>query len=344
MKSSAEIVIIGAGPGGLACAKHLAENNRRVLVIERKQVIGPKVCAGGITWSGLLRHVPEDLIEQAFPQQFIYSNLQKIKVSEPEPIVATINRETLGQWMARSAADAGATVETGMTVLEITRDSVIAKNSDGNVQTIGYTHLVGADGSTSMVRRFLGIHTKRMGIGINYQVSGKCKNMEWHLNTKMFGSGYGWIFPHRETISIGAYGDQHNLPAAELKKRLLTWAARRGYDLSHEQPRAALVNYDFQGFSFGSIWLVGDAAGLASGLTGEGIYPAIITGEAVAKKIIDPAYPAVEITAMAKKQLQHQRVIRLAAIHPLLCSLMMEWLVFLLRIKLLDFHALEMAD
>ena len=183
-----------------------------------------------------------------------------------------------------------------------------------------------------------------MGIGINYQIAGTCENMEWHLNTKLFGSGYGWIFPHRETISIGAYGDQHNLPAAELKKRLLSWAARKGHDLSREQARAALINYDFQGFSFDSIWLVGDAAGLASGLTGEGIYPAIITGEAVAKKIIDPAYPAAEITAIAKKQLQHQKVIRLASIHPLLCSLMMEWLVFLLRIKLLDFHALEMAD
>lgn len=344
MKSSAEIVIIGAGPGGLACAKVLAENGCEVLVLERKQVIGPKVCAGGITWSGLLRHLPEDLIEQAFAEQSIFSNLQSIKVTEPEPIVATVNRKVLGQWMARTAADAGAAVETGMTVQEITKERVIVKNTDDKVQKIGYSHLIGADGSTSMVRRFLGIDTKKMGIGLNYQIAGTCENMEWHLNTKMFGSGYSWIFPHRETISIGAYGDQHNLPAAELKKRLLTWAARKGYDLSHEQARAALVNYDFQGFSFGSIWLVGDAAGLASGLTGEGIYPAIITGEAVAKKIIDPAYPAAEITAMAKKQLQHQKVIRLAAIHPLLCSLMMEWLVFLLRIKLLDFHALEMAD
>jgi len=344
MKSSAGIVIIGAGPGGLACAKMLAENDRDVLVLERKQVIGPKVCAGGITWSGLLRHVPEELIEQAFPEQSIFSNLQSVKVTESEPIVATVNRKALGQWMARAAADAGATIETGVTVQEITRDRVVVRDLGGTVQTIGYTHLIGADGSTSMVRRYLGIVTKKMGIGINYQIRGKCTDMEWHLNTKTFGSGYGWIFPHRETISIGAYGDQHNIPAVELKNRLLAWAAQKGYDLSRQQARAALVNYDFQGFCFGSIWLVGDAAGLASGLTGEGIYPAIITGEAVAKKIIDPSYPAVEITGMAKKQLQHQKVIRIAATHPLLCSLLMEWLVFLLRIKLLDFHALEMAD
>ena len=156
-----DVVIIGAGPGGLACAKILAENGREVLVLERKQVIGPKVCAGGLTWNGLLRHVPEDLIEQAFAEQSIFSNLQSIKVAEPEPIVATVNRKMLGQWMARTATDAGAAIETGMTVQEITKKHVIVKNTDDKVQKIGYSHLIGADGSTSMVRRFLGIDTKK---------------------------------------------------------------------------------------------------------------------------------------------------------------------------------------
>ena len=59
---STDILIIGAGPGGLACAKVLAEQGRKVLVLERRQEIGPKVCAGGITWDGLIRLVPEELI------------------------------------------------------------------------------------------------------------------------------------------------------------------------------------------------------------------------------------------------------------------------------------------
>jgi len=344
MRTNPDIVIIGAGPGGLACAKHLAEHGQEVLVLERKTTIGPKVCAGGITWSGLLRHVPEALIERAFPKQHVISNLQRIEVVADKPIVATVNREKLGQWMAQAARNSGATIETGIQVKEINKSYIIACDQHKKLIKIPFKHLVGADGASSMVRRFLGIPTEKMAIGINYQIPGRCKEMEWHLNTRMFGSGYGWIFPHRETISIGAYGDQHNMNAAKLKKQLLAWAAQQGYDLAREQPRAALVNYDFQGFAFQNFWLVGDAAGLASGLTGEGIYPAIVSGEAVARKIIDPVYPADEIKVMAKKQKQHQKVIRIASRHPLLCSLLMEWLVFLLRIKLLDFHALEMAD
>jgi geranylgeranyl reductase len=344
MKTSAEIIIIGAGPGGLACAKKLAENGWDVLVIERKNVIGPKVCAGGITWNGLLCHVPEELLERAFYDQYIFSNLQHIRLREEKPMVATINRKTLGQWMAKAAQQAGATLETGSTVQKITSHSVLVKGVDGNTHDIFYRYLIGADGSTSIVRRFLGIPTNKTGIGINYMIDGQYEKMEWHLNSRLFGSGYGWIFPHRKTLSIGAFSDQQNLSAAVLKKRLLTWAEARGYDLSGKKAAAALVNSDFQGCFFDNKYLIGDAAGLASGLTGEGIYPAIISGEAVAKKIMDPAYPADEISAMEKKQQQHYKVIQLAAKYPLLSSLLMEWLVVLLRIKILDFHTLEMAE
>ena len=41
-------VIVGGGPGGLACATLLARQGKEVLVLERNSAIGPKVCAGGI--------------------------------------------------------------------------------------------------------------------------------------------------------------------------------------------------------------------------------------------------------------------------------------------------------
>ena len=47
-----EVLIVGGGPGGLACATSLARNGVRVVLVERKPVIGPKVCAGGILGMG----------------------------------------------------------------------------------------------------------------------------------------------------------------------------------------------------------------------------------------------------------------------------------------------------
>jgi len=338
-----EILIVGAGPGGLSCARLLAEQGRRVIVLERNREIGAKVCAGGITWDGLIKLVPERLFERSFCEQYVFSNYQRVVVREKNPIIATINRKVLGQWMADQALRADVDILTNMRVTAINGHRVTAQSSSGRKQHFTCTHLVGADGATSVVRRSLGIAVANMGPGINYQLPGSPRRMEWHLNTKAFGYGYGWIFPHKKTVSIGAYGPRNNMSAGRLKKNLITWAKERGYDLRHTPCQSALINYDYRGYEFGSTWLVGDAAGLASGLTGEGIYPAIVSGTTVARKIIDPAYSDAPITAMLKKQQLHHRVINLSAKHPAFCSLLMETLILMLRLKLINFHTLEMA-
>ena len=338
-----DILIIGAGPGGLACAKLLAEHGREVIILERNTKIGAKVCAGGITWDGLIGLVPDDLIERSFCEQYVFSNYQKVVVREKNPIIATINRKTLGNWMAQQAMQAGAEIVTGSRVSAINGRTVTVKTSSGETKTYSCSHLVGADGATSMVRRSLGIPAEQMGPGINYQITGSVKNMEWHLNSRAFGYGYGWIFPHKETVSIGAYGPAGNMSGGRLKENLIKWASAKGYNLQGEQCRAALINYDYRGYSFGSTWLVGDAAGLASGLTGEGIYPAIVSGETVGRKILDPDFTDDAITAMVRKQQQHHKVINLSAKNPAFCSLLMEMLILMLRLKFIDFHTLEMA-
>jgi len=59
---------------------------------------------------------------------------------------------------------------------------------------------------------------------------------------------------------------------------------------------AARINIDYKGFVFGNRFLAGDAAGFASGLTGEGIYQAILSGEEVSKGILnrDYRYPGIK--------------------------------------------------
>jgi len=340
---STDILIVGAGPGGLACARILAEQGRQVLVLERKKTVGAKVCAGGITWDGLINVVPEHLIERSFCDQHIFSRHQKVLVSEKNPIIATVNRSTLGQWMAEQAKKAGADIITGHRVVSITDQHVTVRSLSGEKTDIFFSHLVGADGAHSLVRKWLDIPSKLIGPGINYQIDGAVEKMEWHLNTIYFGYGYGWIFPHKRTVSIGAYSPQGNMPAKQLKNNLISWAAEKGYLLKNESCRSAMINYDYRGYQFKNIWLVGDAAGLASGLTGEGIYPAIVSGETVARRIVDPCQSDKAIYDMVKKQRQHQKVIALASRHPRLCSMFMEILVFMLKCKVIDFHALEMA-
>ena len=336
---------MGAGPGGLACATLLAQHGVRVTVVERKPGAGPKVCAGGITWSGLIRHVPRSLIEREFPVQHIVTPRQQFAVTGSGPIIATVNRQRLGQWMADQAQSAGAIILTACQVVSLGNKQAILQGKNFRRRTITFDHLAGADGSNSLVRRYLGLPAARMGLGLNCMVREQCPRMEWHLHPGFFGSGYGWIFPHQETASIGAYCNARQMPAPVLKQRLLAWASGRGLALEPAAVRAGWINYDYRGIRFANqAWLIGDAAGLASGLTGEGIYPAIVSGQTVARMIIDPAHPGTELQPLIKKHRLHRRVVALAGSNNRLCSLFMEMMAGLLRLKVLDFHALEMAD
>ncbi len=338
-----DILIVGGGPGGLACATQLARHGARVVLVERKPVFGPKVCAGGITWHGLLRHVPHELIERQFPEQVVVTPRQQVVVAEQNPIIATVSRERLGQWMAAQAAAAGVTLLSGTRLAALEPGQAILERGNSRMG-VRYGQLVGADGSCSQVRRYLNLPSFALGIGLNAMVPGHFSRMEWHLDPRLFGSGYGWIFPHATTCSIGAYADSRLFSARTLKEQLFVWAGRQGIALDPGAIRAGLVNFDYRGVCFEHGWLVGDAAGLASGLTGEGIYPALVSGRVVARMILDPAYPGTELATLARKQRRHGRVMRLAGRSPRLCGLLMDLLVLLLRMKIIDFHSLEMAD
>lgn len=332
-----ETIIIGAGPGGLSCALTLARQGKDVLLLEKKQRIGHKVCAGGVTWSGLFNRIPAELIERTFISQYIRSNRQQTVITSSTPMIATVNREKLGRWQSEEAGKAGVRIITGCHVRSITDKMV---TTDQGIYS--YRYLVGADGSSSLVRAYLDLPVKDAGVGINYDVQGFFPRMEWHLNTRLFKNGYAWIFPHSDHASIGAYINRSDLPAKMLHERFLQWTTEHKINLGGSKPRAALINFDYRGWKFGNIFLVGDAAGLASGLTGEGIFPAILSGETVAHAITGKN-PPQGFDDLLKKHRIHRQFLKLAGRNKFICSAIMELMVTGLRLRIIPWNALEMG-
>ncbi len=339
-----DVVIVGAGPGGLACAEITASKGLTTLVLERKQTLGKKVCAGGITWNGLLKKVPKEISEKQFPDQYIFTRHQKTCVSSPTPIIATVNREHLGQQMAHNARTAGAEIRLGCQVISINNDSIsYLDKSIKKSKQVTFSYLVGADGSSSFVRRHLGLPSVDIGVGINFQLPVDYQEMQWHLDSSLFGSGYAWIFPHKETVSVGAYADSRVMKAKVLKKNLISWGEKFGFQLSLYKGQAEFINFDYRGYRFNNVFLIGDAAGLASGLTGEGIYPAIISGEAVAALIAKPGFNPLELERLIKNHGRHRIMVSIAGKNAFLSTVLAELATFCLKKKLIDFSAVEMA-
>jgi len=128
-------------------------------------------------------------------------------------------------------------------------------------------------------------------------------------------AGYGWVFPKREHLSCGILTTERGVGG--LREGLERYLARVGLpspsaDELHGYvipvvPRRA-------GFVRGRVLLVGDAAGLADPLTGEGISIGIWSGDLAAKALArrEPD-PAAYVRALRRELLSELRIARALA-------------------------------
>lgn len=312
-----DVVIIGAGPSGLACALTLAPSNLSVLVLDQKEKVGPKVCAGGLTRKDLNHlNLPEALLDFHFQAMTIHTPLLSTEATDEYDLICTIDRERFAAWqLAQLSGSPRVEVRQGCQVTAITPESVTLQ--DGSV--IRYRHLVGADGSFSAVRRYLGLKTEDTAVAIQYIIpTDRYRKLEFFLDSKLFHTWYAWIFPHQDYVSIGCMCDPRYLSAKKLQQNFQLWLQEKNIDIGAGKFQGYAINYDYRGYKFGNVFLAGDAAGLASGLTGEGIYQAVVSGEEVGKTILDENHASTAIADLLEtKRLQNKAMHAVIKMGPL---------------------------
>ncbi|MBU0546865.1 NAD(P)/FAD-dependent oxidoreductase [Patescibacteria group bacterium] len=291
-----DVIIIGAGPSGLSAAKILGEGGKKVLLLEKNPKIGPKICAGGLTFKDFEFEIPTSLTERSFHSMKIhcFNKILEVK-NKKRALVTTINREGLGQWMAGEIKK-NVEIRLNSEVIEIGDNSIILKDN----QEIGFDYLIGADGSLSLVRKHLNLPTKKIFVAIQYVVPEIFPELEVFFDKSLFGSGYAWIFPYSNHTSIGCGADLKFKEPTSLFTNFQHWLKEKKMDFDQAELQSFPINFDYQGFNFGNKFLTGDAGGFASGLTGEGIYFAIASGQEIAKKILDSSYKLSDLKKILK--------------------------------------------
>jgi geranylgeranyl reductase family protein len=294
LKQSQDVIVVGAGPAGATLAYELAKSGVEVLLLEKEKLPRYKCCAGGVTskTAGLLDFDISEVVENAiYEVSFTFDLGNPYLGQDSQPLMYTVMRDIFDDFLVKKAQRLGAALIDGQKVTQIKVDGDWVQISTAD-NIFRSRLVVGADGAHSVVARELG-----MGRSMEYaagtaseivvpeEVLSKWKS-RIEVDLGCSPGGYGWVFPRRKHLSIGI-----GCPASKARQldhyhqRFLNslnignyTIARSGSHLIPTCTEGRLVWRD-------KALLLGDAAGLADPLTGEGIYNAILSAQLAAPVI-----------------------------------------------------------
>jgi len=294
-----KIGIIGAGPAGSFCAYKLAKAGFEVLLFDHKAV-WDKPCGGGLTapvWEQFPELMP--LQEFCYPNEnarLITSTGHKVEIKLANPLYV-ISRKQMAQFLLDTAVSAGAKF-IPKRILKLARKNSGFELEDTDSVKIQVDFLIAADGVNSLVRKTF---CPRWRIDDYYFTLSLLapRTMNPVLTVQFFHGlyGYAWIFPGKETLSIGigVRMRTHKLDKIySFLEQTLDQTPDTG--ISKEKLRSDARGFLIPALGFSSLraqkvigdnWaLIGDASGSANSVTGEGLYYAFKTAHLLAQALI----------------------------------------------------------
>lgn len=153
-----EVVIVGAGPGGLKAAQVLAENRKNVLVLEKlpEEKLGEKICHGMLPPHTMtILNIPKELTDVLLNGAVVYfADKSYESVDFKPPLCQMWLRKNFGKWLIQETRKIGVEIRSNSRVVALSKDKNYVELENGD--KIGYNFLIGADGSKSIIRRTLG--------------------------------------------------------------------------------------------------------------------------------------------------------------------------------------------
>ncbi len=284
-----DAIVVGAGPAGCAAAYDLAAAGREVLLLDKADFPRQKACAGGLTLktAQALRYSVEPVVRQKISLMRLERDGSHSTVLSRRSAYSFMTvRQELDDYCFRQTRDAGAQFQRIRALETIAEDcSGVAIGVDG--QLLRARYVVGADGVHSRVRQLThggdGWFWRAFALEATVPVSNNGHDLVFDFAPVR--DGYGWIFPKGDHLNIGlySYADDEKID----RSRLAAYIRSRFQGLSEDS-----VIGQYAGFGAAQhkpaasrVFLVGDAGGFVDPLTGEGIYFAVISGQAAAKAI-----------------------------------------------------------
>ncbi|MFY1688512.1 geranylgeranyl reductase family protein [Plantactinospora sp. WMMB782] len=264
LDSDADVIVVGAGPGGSTTAYHLARHGVRVLLLEKTEFPREKVCGDGLTPRAVKQLVKLGVDTSPEAGWLRNRGLRVIgggvRLELDWPDLASFpnyglvrTRLDFDDLLAKRAVEAGAELRTGMNVTGPVLDGdgrvvgVTAESGpDKAPATFRAPLVVAADGVSGRLPLALGLNKREdrpIGVAVRRYYRSPAKHDDDYLESWLelrskehpdkLLPGYGWIFgmgDGRVNVGLGALNSSAAFGKTNYRRLLVDWLANTPED------------------------------------------------------------------------------------------------------------------
>ncbi len=314
-----EVIVVGGGPAGIACAVTIARAGHEVVLIERGSYAGSKNVFGGAIYAQPMREVFPNFEKEAPIERLNVAHKYAILGEDDSTVISyrhkdlenpsyTVIRGKFDRWMAEQAKKEGVILveETVVRELLVEDEQVVGVKTE--IEEYRADIVVLADGVNSLLAKQIGfredIEPKDVALSVKEVIKLNPEKINDRFNLaddegciyELFGGpmlgmlGLGFIYTNKDSISIGLGIGLDDLAKKNLKPYEVLDDLKKHPTIAPLIKDGELLEYSAHlipegGYKklptlFGAgVMIVGDAAMMVNNLHWEGTNLAMISGK-----------------------------------------------------------------
>lgn len=320
-----DVIVVGAGPAGIACAITLARAGKEVVLIERGLFAGSKNVFGGAIYTSAVKEIFPDFETQAPLERRTVEHNYAILGEEDSTTITyrkndnqsySIIRAKFDRWMADEARKAGVYLVEETVVRELITDNKKVIGVKTELEEYFADIVVLADGVNSLLAKQIGLRkdleTKDVALSVKEVIKLDKDVINQRFNIKdnegsiveIFGGpmlgmlGLGFMYTNTDSVTIGLGVTLDELVNANYRPFELLEQLKKHPSIAPLLEGGTLKEYSAHMIPEGGykkipqltdngVMVVGDAAMLVNNLHWEGTNLALISGKLAGESAIE---------------------------------------------------------